>query len=557
MSEPAVPAPALPPAPPPSGGLWVYVEGLAPAVIVWIVLVGWLASLLNQRAELSDQADEATVREWLDETRNFRKTLPELAREYARLRDEDPDGSGAAVRRKRDEIAEHMRGLAEPTRVYLNQLPSFPVVYTIEVVLERPAGGPDRITWESPLPRPRPGQQGQHRIHTLEYRPNRDDPRVTIRCDYHFHALYKVEEREAERRRNSLVAVAVLGAATLLASLFLFRFLRRERQREVQRLTALASAEHRERELLEVRLRQREADHVREELDRRLLQQQLDAATLQKRADEAEKAALELKSQLYAGIGIMAGSYAHNIKNLLVRPNDLLARCLEGDGSARDQTGMLREVRSTLGTVTERLQQILRTVRHDPNRTEMTQVDLAQLVRDTAATWSAMAAEKWHLTLSADVPGEPLIVRGDGSHLQQAVENLVFNARDATFEMRNQLRQEAKRDAADDPAARRQRLIDAYGWRGEVRLSVHREGDSAVLEVRDNGIGMTEEVRDNCLRTHFTTKRDNALYEGLTAGMGLGLSFVAVVLEHHHGTIEIESAPLAGARFRLRLPLTA
>ena len=35
--------------------------------------------------------------------------------------------------------------------------------------------------------------------------------------------------------------------------------------------------------------------------------------------------ALELKSQLYASIGIMAGSYAHNIKNLLVRPNDLLA----------------------------------------------------------------------------------------------------------------------------------------------------------------------------------------------------------------------------------------
>ena len=39
-----------------------------------------------------------------------------------------------------------------------------------------------------------------------------------------------------------------------------------------------------------------------------------------------------MKSQLYASIGIMAGSYAHNIKNLLVRPNDLLARCLEADG---------------------------------------------------------------------------------------------------------------------------------------------------------------------------------------------------------------------------------
>jgi len=64
----------------------------------------------------------------------------------------------------------------------------------------------------------------------------------------------------------------------------------------------------------------------------------------------------------------MAGSYAHNIKNLLVRPNDLLRRCLEGDGLSSDQVHMLHEVRQTLGTVTERLQQILRTVRRDPSR---------------------------------------------------------------------------------------------------------------------------------------------------------------------------------------------
>ena len=44
------------------------------------------------------------------------------------------------------------------------------------------------------------------------------------------------------------------------------------------------------------------------------------------RGEAVFRAALEMKSQLYASIGIMAGSYAHNIKNLLVRPNDLLAR---------------------------------------------------------------------------------------------------------------------------------------------------------------------------------------------------------------------------------------
>jgi signal transduction histidine kinase len=68
---------------------------------------------------------------------------------------------------------------------------------------------------------------------------------------------------------------------------------------------------------------------------------------------------------------------------------------------------------------------------------------------------------------------------------------------------------------------------------------------------------MTDEVRMNCLNTHFTTKRDNALYEGYSAGMGLGLSFVAVVLEHHGATLEIESTRLRGTTFRIRMPLAA
>ena len=199
------------------------------------------------------------------------------------------------------------------------------------------------------------------------------------------------------------------------------------------------------------------------------------------------------------------------------------------------------------------MQQILRTVRRDPANAEITRVDLAALVAESERTWGGMGREKWKLAVKAEVPTGPLWVNGDLSHLQQAVENLFFNARDATFEMRNQLRDEAKREC--DPTARRQRLLDAASWRGEVHISVARDGGWAVLQVRDNGIGMTEEVRRNCVKTHFTTKRDNALYEGYSAGMGLGLSFVAMVLEHHGAELEIESTPLRGTTFRVRIPL--
>jgi signal transduction histidine kinase len=215
---------------------------------------------------------------------------------------------------------------------------------------------------------------------------------------------------------------------------------------------------------------------------------------------------------------------------------------------------MLQEVRQTLGTVTERLQQILRTVRRDPSRPEFTRLDLNHLAHELEHTWKDLAHEKWKLDLTLHLCHEPLAIEGDWSHLQQAVENLLFNARDATFEMRNHLRDQARSSSELNSESRRQALIAAAGWKGTVRMRTYREDGQAVVEVRDNGIGMTDEVRRRCTETHFTTKRDNAIYEGNSTGMGLGLSFVAVILQHHHAALEIESMPMLGTTFRVRFP---
>jgi signal transduction histidine kinase len=321
----------------------------------------------------------------------------------------------------------------------------------------------------------------------------------------------------------------------------------RERERERQRTLARQQIDQAERSLLQEELRRQEAERRHEDTERQLLEQRL--AT-----QAAEGQALEMKSQLYASIGIMAGSYAHNIKNLLVRPNDLLRRCLEADSMSSHQQEMLQEVQQTLGTVTERLQQILRTVHRDPSRPELTRLDLNVVARDLCQTWRDLAREKWKLVLEVEPAPEPLWIQADLSHLQQAVENLVFNSRDATFEMRNELRDQAHRSGDLDAPARRQALIAAAAWRGSVVLWVRRDGERAILEVSDNGIGMSDEVRRHCTETHFSTKRDNAVYEGISTGMGLGLSFVAVVLEHHGATLEIESAPREGTTMRVSFP---
>jgi signal transduction histidine kinase len=507
---------------------WKYVRGLTPPVLVLAALVGWLGYALYSRVGWWEESDEYNLREWVNEARVFRRTLPELAREYADTRDD----------RARQEVYEQMRSMGNPTRMYRDQLPLFPDIVRMTVTFADPDLPP--IVWDYGAPTRRSRRELTHDLS--------GDGRAVLTVEYQLHAYNKRQLDEQQRQAVTLVVGVLALAGAVLVAAWVYFFLKRERQRELQRLVAQQQIEHAEKLLLENELRRQEADRQREEAERTLLQQQLATQV-------AEQQALELKSQLYAGISIMAGSYAHNIKNLLVRPNDLLSRCLDADALSHDQEHMLHEVRDTLGTVTERLQQILRTVRRDPNRSEMTRLDLNAVAADIARTWETMAREKWKLAVTAEVATVPLWIEGDLSHLQQSVENLLFNARDATFEMRNHLREQARRAEGLDGAGRRQALIDAAAWKGSVALRTRRQGDRAVLEVRDNGIGMTEEVRRRCTETHFTTKRDNAVYEGNSTGMGLGLSFVIVILEHHGATLEVESAPGAGTVMRAAFPL--
>src|SRR5262249_41250217 len=156
------------------------------------------------------------------------------------------------------------------------------------------------------------------------------------------------------------------------------------------------------------------------------------------------------------------------------------------------------------------------TVRRDPSRSEPRLLDLNALVRDLDHTWRELALDKWKLELELDLDTRQaeqagcaagsLPIEGDESHLQQAVENLLFNARDAVFEMRNHLRDSARKNDALDDQNRRRAVLAAAAWRGRVRLRTRRQSDGVVLEVTDNGIGMTEEVRRRCTETHFSTK---------------------------------------------------
>lgn len=529
---------------------WQLVRPLLAPLALCILVVLILREPVQWWLHGEQKYDQEAIKEWIREAGNP-KPLKQLVRGYLeQVKElhlaETTAESGSKIGGlkqladvKRQEVQVHLHSLGNILNQLSNQLPLFPIVYQITVQFDEKLKVPP-IVWESQRPR----QESQYQTLVREAI---DDQGTFVGIQYHLHAYtqQQYKERQEATRRLWLSGLGIFFA--LLALSWFYVAQRRERERQ------------RQRDLVEQEIAQAQRLRLEEELRRRDAEQ---------RSQEAEHQALELKSQLFANIGIMAGSYAHNIKNLLVRPNDLLRRCLEEKPAGQDQQHMLHEVKQTLGTVTERLQQILQTVRRDPSQSESVRIDLNALVVEMQRTWADLAREKWKCTIEVDLykpPGrtrsEPLWIDGDLSHLQQALENLLFNARDATFEMRNHLREEARTLSRSSPlnadGDRRQALIAAAAWKGAIVLRTRRQGDAAVLEVQDNGIGMTEEVRRRATETHFSTKRNNALFAGLSAGMGLGLSFVTVILGHHRARLDIESEPLKGATFRITFPLAA
>ncbi len=82
-----------------------------------------------------------------------------------------------------------------------------------------------------------------------------------------------------------------------------------------------------------------------------------------------------------------------------------------------------------------------------------------------------------------------------------------------------------------------------------IRTSVNVERSSVIIQIADNGQGMTQDVKEQLFDPFFTTKP-------LGKGTGLGLSIShQIIVEKHGGILKCESVPEKGTEFRIELPL--
>jgi len=111
----------------------------------------------------------------------------------------------------------------------------------------------------------------------------------------------------------------------------------------------------------------------------------------------------------------------------------------------------------------------------------------------------------------------PLLVNSFGSELNQVWTNIIDNA------------------------------IDAMGGKGELRVRTYREDDCVVVEICDNGPGISPEVLPHIFEPFFTTK-------AVGEGTGLGLDAVQRIVKKHRGNVQVHSRP-GDTSFQVRLPL--
>ncbi len=90
--------------------------------------------------------------------------------------------------------------------------------------------------------------------------------------------------------------------------------------------------------------------------------------------------------------------------------------------------------------------------------------------------------------------------------------------------------------------------IEATNGHGLLRISTSRKGDQIVIEVADDGVGISDDVRPRIYEPFFTTKTEG---EGL--GLGLNIAW-RTVTEKYHGELDVVSQP-GDTRFRVGLPL--
>jgi signal transduction histidine kinase/ActR/RegA family two-component response regulator len=233
-----------------------------------------------------------------------------------------------------------------------------------------------------------------------------------------------------------------------------------------------------------------------------------------------------IQQERLTALGQMASGIAHDFNNTLMPILGYSELLRITPDAAGDREKVLRyaeiinRAAADAAKVVGRLREFYRA--RDP-RAAFKPVQLADVVCQAASLtqpkWKNEALAHGAAITVVQEFGDVPPVAGNDSELCQALTNLILNA------------------------------ADAMPRGGTITIRTWSEEGTACVEIRDTGVGMTDDVRQRCMEPFFTTK-------GLR-GTGLGLAMVFGTVKRHEGSVQIESTVGHGTSVFIRLPCQA
>jgi len=247
--------------------------------------------------------------------------------------------------------------------------------------------------------------------------------------------------------------------------------------------------------------------------------------------DHVQRETQLIQASKMATLGTMASGIAHEINqplNVIQVCSDYLMKVL-GKGNVELPQEDIREMAQEIQQNVKRAAQTIRHMKDFSRQSEVrsSRVNINDPIRDVFKIFGQQLRVhdiKVVLDLSQEMP----LILADHNRLEQVFINLVDNAKDSLDE--------------------RGKLEASGPWRKEIRIASFVLGARVVATVTDNGMGMSEDVKDKLFEPFFTTK-------DVGKGTGLGISISYGIVKDYKGTIDVESAPMEGTSFTLTFPI--
>ena len=228
-----------------------------------------------------------------------------------------------------------------------------------------------------------------------------------------------------------------------------------------------------------------------------------------------------IQQERIRALGQMACGVAHDLNNSLSPVLGYVELLSNDSRLPKDVREKLAHIYAGAGDATAVVERLQQFYRQEENVFYTEDVKLKELIEQipalTQPKWRDAAQQTGReVSIELKLKDVPRI-RGNVTELRQVLVNLVLNA------------------------------VDAMSTGGQITIRLYTEVELVMIEVSDNGIGMTSNECKRCFEPFFTTKSD---------GSGLGLSVCHGIVDRHGGRIEVESQPGQGTTFRIVLPQT-